>query len=180
MNFFAHRIRIKIEGFRTDKLIDKAMKAGIHMCGIKRISDMEIYCWVTPEGLRAIRKEARSLYRITVTEERGSVYRIRQFAAKPFKILCSALILALVISQSFFVKTIVVSGYRAIPEEELRECLEESGIREGTYIPSIDWEKAEKHIYQVFPQVTWLKLAYEGRKVFLDISGTGRARRSSR
>lgn len=170
MNFFAHRIRIKIEGFRTDKLIDKAMKAGIHMCGIKRISDMEIYCWVTPEGLRAIRKEARSLYRITVTEERGSVYRIRQFAAKPFKILCSALILALVISQSFFVKTIVVSGYRAIPEEELRECLEESGIREGTYIPSIDWEKAEKHIYQVFPQVTWLKLAYEGRKVFLDIS----------
>ena len=42
---------------------------------------------------------------------------------------CAVLILLLVISQSFFVKTIVVDGYKGIPETELLNCLAEAGIK---------------------------------------------------
>ena len=78
--------------------------------------------------------------------------------------------LALVISQSYFVKTIEVSGYKAIPETLLRECLSESGVSEGAYRPAIDWNAAENHVYETYPQITWLLLVYDGRIVFLNIS----------
>ena len=63
-----------------------------------------------------------------------------------------------------------MDGYKGIPETELLNCLAEAGIEEGSYIPGIDWSRAEDLIYDAFPQVTWVQLVYDGRKVFLNIS----------
>lgn len=170
MNFSAHRVRIKIEGFRIDKLLNKAMKHGLDLRSIEMISEIAAVCWITPDELKALRKMAKSLYKITELDRRGVEYRAAKFIKAPMKIIGAVLVAALVISQSFFVKTIEVSGYKGIPEAELLQCLEESGVKEWAYMPNIDWNEAESHIYDVFPQVTWVQLVYDGRKVFLNIS----------
>lgn len=174
MNFSAHRVEIKIEGFRIDRLLDKAMKGGLDLRSVRMISDIEARCWVTFCDLKKLRKRAGALYKITEVSHCGAEYRIKKFLKAPVKVIGVVLALALVISQSFFVKTIEVSGYKGIPETELLQCLAESGIKEGAYIPKIDWVEAESHIYDVFPQITWVQLVYEGRKIFLNISESGR------
>lgn len=166
-------MQIKIEGFRIDRLLDKAMKGGLDLRSIKMISQIEVLCWITPYDLKKLKKTAGALYKITEISHYGPEYRIKKFLKAPIKIIGAILILAIVISQSFFVKTIEVNGYKGIPETELRQCLAESGIKEGTYIPKIDWAEAESHIYDVFPQITWVQLVYEGRKIFLNISESG-------
>ena len=170
LNFSVHRVKIKIEGFRIDRLLDKAMKRGLDVRNIRIISPLQAVCWVTPQDLAELKKMAKALYKITEEEHRGPEYRVRKFIRTPLKVAGVVVVLALVISQSFFVKTIEVSGYKAIPETLLRECLSESGVSEGAYRPAIDWNAAENHVYETFPQITWLQLVYDGRKVFLNIS----------
>ena len=170
LNFSVHRVKIKIEGFRIDKLFNKALEKGLDLRNIRVISEMEAECWLTAYDLEILRKQAKALYRITVMSEKGAYYRLGRLKRTPMKIACAVLILLLVISQSFFVKTIVVDGYKGIPETELLNCLAEAGIEEGSYIPGIDWSRAEDLIYDAFPQVTWVQLVYDGRKVFLNIS----------
>lgn len=170
LNFSAHRVRIKIEGFRIDRLLDRAMKRGLDIRNIRIVSPIEAVCWTTPQDLEKLRKLAKSLYRITEEEQKGAKYKAKKFIKTPLKVAGVIVVLALVISQSFFVKTIEISGYKGIPETVLRQCLTESGIKEGAYRPDIDWKKAEAHIYDTFPQITWLQLAYDGRKVFLNIA----------
>lgn len=38
LNFSVHRVKIKIEGFRIDRLLDKAMKRGLDVRNIRIIS----------------------------------------------------------------------------------------------------------------------------------------------
>jgi len=170
LNFSVHRVKIKIEGFRIDRLLDKAMKNGLDIRNIRIVSPLQAVCWIADSDLARLKKLAKALYKITEEEHRGAEYRARKFIKAPVKVAGVIIVLALVISQSFFVKTIEVSGYKGIPETLLRQCLSESGVKEGAYRPAIDWKKAENHIYDTFPQITWIQLAYDGRKVFLNIA----------
>ena len=105
-----------------------------------------------------------------MVENIGLEYKIKSMLRKPIEIAFVLITVLAVISQSYFVKAIEIQGYRGIPETDIRHCLAEAGIEEGSFIPKINWREAERHIYDVFPEVTWLKLVYDGRKVFLNIS----------
>lgn len=155
------------------------MRQGLDIRNISRVSELEASCWITPEELAKLRKSAGALYRITVKENKGPGYEVQKLRKAPVKAVGILIVLVIVISRSFFVKTIEVNGYKAIPEMLLVQCLAESGVEEGAYRPKIDWRKAENHLYDTFPQVTWLKLAYDGRKVILNISETDRPTLSS-
>lgn len=170
LSFSAHRIKIRIEGFRTDRLLDKAIKKGLLLRDIRIISPLQVVCWTTKEDYRELKKLAGALYRLSIQEERGVGFRAGRFLRRPVAVAGVLLVLALVIGQSFFIRTIEISGYKAIPETLLRQCLSESGVEEGAFRPQIDWQAAKSHIYETFPQVTWLRLVYDGRKVFLDIA----------
>lgn len=163
-------MEITIEGFKINRLLNKIHAKHIRLGNISFISETKLRCNINYENLDAVKTLAGTLYRIDVINNMGFEYRIKGILKKPFEIGLVALALALVIGQSFFVKTIEIDGYRGIPESDIRHCLSESGIEEGSFIPKINWKEAERHIYDVFPEVSWLKLMYDGRKIFLNIS----------
>lgn len=170
LNFSVHRVKIKIEGFRADRLIDRAFHEKLDLRNIRIISDTETCCEITAFQLESLRRLAGAAFRITVISQRGAAYRLGKIASAPLKAAGILIIILLVITQSYFVKTIEVNGYKSIPETELRKCLADSGIEEGAFIPRIDWKQAEEDLYDAFPHITWVQLVYEGRKVYLNIS----------
>lgn len=87
LNFSAHRIKIKIEGFRIDRLLDKAMKKGLDLRNIRIISSLQAECWTTPDDLKELKRLAKSLYKITEEERQGSEYRLRTFMKAPIKVI---------------------------------------------------------------------------------------------
>lgn len=173
LNFSVHQVTIKIEGFRIDKLLDRGMKAGICFRNIKYDSPLAATLEITPYDLEKLKKISGALYRISVVKQKGIGFKLKNFLKQPLKVIGIIITCTLVISQSFFVKTIEVNGYKAIPETALRQALAEVGIEEGSYRPNINWKDAEEFLYDSFPQITWLKLVYDGRKVFLNIAETG-------
>ena len=174
LSFFSHRVQIKIEGYKLDRLLNKAMKGGLDIKSVQIRSDTELSCWVSPSDLKKIRKLARSLYKITVLRRNGPLPRMRRFFRSPAGVIGCVLACALVITQSLFVSAIQVNGYKGIPETELRKCLEEQGVYEGAYRPEIDWDRAEKALFDTFPEITWVQLVYSGRLVILNLSETNR------
>ena len=167
-------MKIRIEGLRIDRLADEALKAGLDVRGLRMKGALTAECTLTAADLKALRRMAGARYRITALERKGAGFAAKRFVKSPLSLAGLALIAFIVIAQSFFVRTVEISGYKSIPESELRRCLAESGVKEGAYLPKVDWEEAQRRVYDVFPQVTWARLVYDGRKVFLEIAEGGR------
>lgn len=168
-SFCSHRVKIRIEGFSIARLINKARDAGIIMKNITFTSDTEAEGWIAAADLKKMRALGRNNYRITAVSGGGPVSTVCSIIARPAT-LAGAVLAALIIAvQSMFVSTIKINGYKAIPEDSLRHCLEEAGIKEGAFRPQIDWEGARGALRETFPQLTWIQLVYDGRVVLLNV-----------
>ncbi len=172
LSFYGHSAKIRIEGFRTDRLIDKAARKGITLRELRLISDTELEAVIAASELADLKKLARSAYRVSVVSESGLKARTRALCKGPLMSLGLLLTALVIIMRAVLVSSIIVDGYVAIPEQELRQCLYEAGIYEGAYRPSIEWEKARASLYETFPQISWSKLVYDGSVVYLDIAET--------
>ena len=173
LSFFSHRIKIRIEGLRLERLLDRALKEGLQLKQIRMRGSTELTCWVSRQDLVRLRHMAKSVYHITPVSEKGVFPSVHSFLRRPGMVVGCLLALMLVVGQVFFVETIQVRGYRSIPEEALLDCLEDHGIQEGAFRPEIDWDEARKAVYDSFPQITWVQLGYKGRLVVLNIAETG-------
>lgn len=168
-NFYSHRIKVRIEGFRTERLINQAAEAGIIMRDICIVSETELSGWIAASDIALLRRIAKSRYRITVCEGAGPGCRVRQTLKKPVTVTGAVLAAAIVTVQSFFIADIRIDGYKAIPEDSLRLCLEQAGVCEGAFRPQIDWDGARACLRETFPQLTWVQLVYDGRTVILNV-----------
>lgn len=180
LNFYRCRLQLRIEGFKADKLLNMAFRKGIFMRRICVLSETEITVWIAAGDLKKLKKLAKSLYKITVLQEKGPECGLKKIRRQPFVLLGIALAAAVIFARSLLISTVIVDGYKAIPEESLRKCLSESGIYEGAWRPDIEWEKARKTLYDTFPEITWVKLVYDGTAVYLDIAETDDLRDTSR
>lgn len=180
LNFYRCRLQLRIEGFKADKLLNMAFRKGIFMRRICVLSETEITVWIAAGDLKKLKKLAKSLYKITVLQEKGPECGVKKIRRQPFVLLGIALAAAVIFTRSLLISTVIVDGYKAIPEESLRKCLSESGIYEGAWRPDIEWEKARKTLYDTFPEITWVKLVYDGAAVYLDIAETDDLRDTSR
>ncbi len=172
LNFYSRRLRVRIEGFQLDRLVDKAVRKGILMRDIRVLSETEAEARISRKNLKTLKKLAGATYHITVLEESGPGFELQKLKRRKTAVAGVVLAAAIVIIQSLFIASVQVSGYRSIPETKLRQCLAESGIEEGVYRPDIQWDKAEENLYERFPQLVWVQLAYHGRDVILRIAET--------
>ncbi len=172
-SFYRQRLKVKIEGFGIGRLVNMAHSAGITMKNLRIISDTEAEGWIAASDLTELRSLARSRYRIIVLERQGAEHRVRQAVRRPATLAGVLIASAIVAAQSLFVASVKIDGYRAIPEDSLRLCLEEAGICVGAFRPSIDWEGARAALRETFPQLTWMQLVYDGRMVILNVAESG-------
>ncbi len=170
LNFYRRRLLVSIEGFRIERLVQKAFERGIAIRSLRIVSETRAEGWIAGADLKELRKMAKSLYHIKVIDGRGPEQKIRQAAAKPTAVIGTILAAAIVIVQSLFISEIRIDGYRAIPETELRKCLAEAGVSPGVFRPAVDWQKAEAALDKTFPQLSWIQLVYDGRVVYLNVS----------
>lgn len=169
-NFYRRRMLVRIEGFRIERLLQKAFENGIVIRSLRIISDTRAEGWIAGDELKKLRKLAKSLYRVSVIEDLGPEQKIRQAVKRPTAVIGTIIAAAIITVQSLFITTVKIDGYRSIPESELARCLEESGIHAGVFRPSVDWDGAKENLRRTFPQLSWVQLVYDGRVVYLNVA----------
>ena len=170
LSFYRHRLLVRVEGFRIERLVQKAFEKGIVIRSFRMVSDTCAEGWIAADDLKNLRKLAKSLYSISIVKRCGPEQKIRQAAGRPVAVAGTVLAAAIVMVQSLFISEVRIDGYRAIPEDELRRCLEEAGVCPGVFRPSVDWQKAEEALESTFPQLSWVQLVYDGRVIYLNVS----------
>ena len=66
LNFYRYRLLVRIEGFRIERLMQKAFERGITIRSLRVLSDTCAEGWIAADDLKALRKLAKSIYHIKV------------------------------------------------------------------------------------------------------------------
>lgn len=168
-NFIRHRVRIKLEGFKPERLISQAMAKGVTFRQIVYKDETEVFFTVSRADLRSLKKLAGSKYRITKVGEGGMVPAIHRLRTSKMLLAGVALFALVFFSQTLFVREINIVGCETITETAIRQTLEEEGLYEGAY-KNFDCDAIERRLFQEYDRIVWTRVAYEGNYVEVQIS----------
>lgn len=168
-NFIRHWVRIRLEGFKPEKLISSAVAKGINLKEICYKDETEVYLTAAKGQLGALRKLAGSKYRLTVISQGGVIPSCRSVWKNKMAIAGLCVFLLVFFAQTLFVREINVVGCRTITETSIRQTLAEEGLYEGA-LKKFDADRIERRLFQDYETIVWARVAYEGNYVEVQIS----------
>ncbi len=130
---------------------------------------MESTAFIKEEDYENLKKAAGNSYRFTVLKEGGTVPFLNKLKAGKLSVAGAFIMGALIFYQGLFVAEIQVNGYKSIPEEELRQTLEVSGLYEGAKKMK-DYSIVKAALYENHDKITWVSIYEKGRLVKVTIA----------
>lgn len=168
-NFIRHWVRVKLEGYRPERLLSQALSRGITLRRISYRDDTEVEFSVSADGFREMKKMAKSKYKLTAVREGGAVPAAGRLKKSKMLFAGLAIFALFFVSQTFFVREINIIGCESIPEDSIRESLRAEGLYEGA-LKNFDCDAVEKKLFDDFENIVWARVAYEGNYVEVQIS----------
>lgn len=168
-NFTRHWVRVRIDGFRPERLISQLAGQGIPMRNIRHKDETEVYLTLPAGGYKKLKKLTKSKYKLTVIEEGGSRPVLQNLRRNKLLAAGVLVFMAVFLLQSSIIKEIQVIGCETIPEDELRAVLKEEGLYEGCR-KNFDCDEIEIRLFQEYESIVWAKVSYQGSYVQVEIS----------
>lgn len=168
-NFIRHWVRIRLEGFRPERIISQALERGISIRQINYKDETEVTMTVAEEDFREMKKIAKSKYKFTIIDEGGARPIAKKIKAGKMMIAGMAIFLLFFCAQTLFVREVNIIGCKSITESSIRACLKEEGLYEGS-LKKFDCDAIERRLFKEFDNIVWAKVAYEGNYVEVRIS----------
>lgn len=167
-NFSKHYLEIEVEGFKLNDFLSECMKKQIPLREVKYVSDLCLKMQIRKSDLHDVKCIGKNRYKVTVRKEEGYARKIDLIFASKTRALGMALFAFIIYFQSLFVSEIRIDGYERIPENEIRRCLAEAGLREGVK-NDLDFEELRLHLYRNLENVVFVGIHAEGCLVLVDI-----------
>lgn len=168
-NFIRHRVRIRIDGYRPERLLNKALEQNLPFRDVSYHDETELYCTMSMTDYRKLKKLAGHGYRLTIIKEGGTSPSLRNLRMNKLMLCGMALFILFYLVQFSMVREISVLGCETIPEDELRILLEEEGLYEGC-IKTFDCDGIERRLFDTYEQIVWARVAYQGSFVQVEIA----------
>ena len=168
-NFTRHWVRVRIDGFRPERLISHMAEQGIPIRDIRYKDETEVYLTLTPDGYKKLKKLAKSKYKLTVIKEGGRRPALQGLKKNKLLVVGVIVFIAFYFVQVSFVQEIRVIGCETIPEDSLRQVLKEEGLYEGCR-KTFDCDEIEIRLFQEYESIVWAKVSYQGSYVQVEIS----------
>lgn len=167
--FLRHHKKIKIEGTDQSKIINKCINNNILLKDFTWQDPLESTAFIKDEDYENLKKASGNSYRFTVLKEGGAVPFLKKLKAGKLSVAGAFLMGALIFYQGLFVAEIQVSGYKAIPEEDLRQTMEQAGLYEGARKMK-DYSLVKADLYKNHDKITWVSIYEKGRLVKVSIA----------
>lgn len=169
LNFTNHYLKIKIEGYKLDRIITYGIDKNLLMRQVKYIDDTTIVMEISHNDYLKLKKIIKSKFKVTILEEKGIKFKAKEILKHKITIVGILIFAIILVAQNMFVTEINIMGYKKIPEEDIRQVLRQSGLYEGCY-KKFDCTELERILYDEFDNIAWAKVAYEGRYVEVAIT----------
>lgn len=173
-SFIRHWVRIRVDGFKPERLLSQAMERHIGLKQIHVQDETRIFLTVAGDDLPLLKKLARSKYKITAVRNGGMVPAVLRIRQGKLRAVGIGIFLLFFVSQALFVREINVIGCKSITETEIRASLAEANLYEGAR-KRFDCEAIEKKLFREFDDIVWARVAYEGNYVEVRIAESKQA-----
>ena len=129
----------------------------------------EVY--LLAKDYKRLRAAARtSGVRMRVMEKHGLPFFIRRYRFRPGMAVGLGMFIGIICFLSLFVWNIEVTGNTTIATEDILAAMENSGIRPGVRISSIDANNAPQQIILNMPEISWMSLNIQGTNLIAEVS----------
>ena len=166
-------IRIRIEGYSVEKLINVCLKNKIFFWNIKREKSTIIYTNIGVKEFKDLIQIARQTgCRVKILNKKGMPFLLNKYKKRKiiFFFLLILIILLMVLSQ--FIWNIKIVGNEEISTTEIAAVLEEKGIKIGVLKNNIDKQKVINEIRLERNDIAWIGIDIQGTNITVEIVET--------
>ncbi len=167
-NVVTGSVEVEIKGRDAEKYISSALRKGIKIGHIKRVSNDTLKARLSYYDYIRFKKVADSC-EIRTIKKSGACYQVSK---TPLRIgIISAVVMMIIASviMSSFLLDITVKGTETIPEHEILEYLYDNGIGKLTYRYAVDIENTENLLYNRFKEIDLVNVYFKGSRLMIDI-----------
>ena len=163
-------VRVEIEGFFIERLINLCIKKSILLWNSKRKKATLLYTNVSISDFRKIAKFAKETgCKIRIKDKKGLPFIFHKYKKRKIFFILLGVIFIGIITLSNFIWNIDVVGNGNIPKEEILSILNENEIKIGNLKSKIDTKKVINDIRLKRDDISWVGIEIKGTNVIVKV-----------
>ena len=169
-NFYKGYVNIKVCGNQTERFLNLAVKSGIYIWNLKRISDKEITLSVSVKGFKKLRKAAfETGSKIKILDKKGFNRYVVRLKKKKILLYGSLIGFVLIFILSSFVLDIEIVGNVSVSDLEIYQKLSEINLQKFSLRSNIDSERISLKLINDFDTISWVGVKESGTKLIIEV-----------
>ena len=166
-------IRIRIEGYSVEKLINIAIKKKVFFWNVKREKTTIIYTNIGVKEFKDLIQIAKETNcRVKILDKKGIPFILNKYKKRKIIIFFLLFFIILLMALSQFIWNIKIEGNEKISTEEISSILENKGIKIGILKNSIDKQKIINEIRLERNDIAWIGIEEQGTNITIKIVET--------
>lgn len=162
-------LKITIKGNYVERFLNMCRAHHIFIWKIEA-NEHDFSCCIFPKDFSLMIPFAKKTgITIKVTEKKGFPFHINFLKKKIIFLSCIITCLIMLQIVTNYVWAIEFIGNQQISSDELKDFIEQENIHYGMKKANIDCEAEEKHLREMFKQITWTSVYFQGTKLFIEI-----------
>ena len=171
LNFICGYLTISIEGFFTERFINKCISKKILLWNIKRKKSTLVYCNISIKNFKRIKEVAKkSNCRIKIEDRKGLPFIFKRYKKRKIFLIIIAIIFGLIIFSSKYIWNIEIQGIEKINKQEIIEELNKEGLEIGKAKRKIDRKKVINNIRLKRNDISWIEINLKGTNAIVSIA----------
>lgn len=164
IQFFYGYVRMRIEGPYAERFLNRCIEHEITIWHIKRIAPERIICYITLADVQRVKPLLKMTNcKVTFIERKGLPFWLKRMKKRLGFSLGIVSFIAILLLLSNIVWNVEIEGASPKVEYELRQAIEEIGIKRGKLLfqlPSV--ENIQKQVSDKIADATWIGVKLNG------------------
>ncbi len=169
--FFPGFVRVEITGKYVELFLNRCIENNIHIWKVKRIDHNTISCYFSLRDRQNIRKLLRRTgCKLSFKERRGLPFILKKLKSRKGIVAGLTFCLFVILMCSNMIWSIKINGASPELEHQVRQALQQEGIRKGKLIFFLPSEQAiQQSITEQTEDVTWIGVKRLGTQYSFEI-----------
>ena len=170
LNYILGYLRIEVEGYFIEKLINLSSNKSILLWNSKREKSTLLYTNISIKDYRKIVKIAKKTKcRVKIKEKKGLPFIFNKYRKRKIFFLSLCLIVVGIVILSNFIWNIELTGNTNISKEELIAVLEQEGLKVGTAKNKINTKEIVSKVRLDRNDLAWIGIELKGTNALVKV-----------
>lgn len=160
--------QVEICGVFPESVLNTCAQNGVELWGLESVDAYTLRVFVHERELSSLRGAAgRCMCDLKVLSLRGGSKNRRLLLRRKGLIAAALLTAALLTLSSFFIWEIDVTGCGTLTEGQVLRALEDCGVGQGTFWPSVSADLVRSRVLTALPELAWMTVNVSGSRAMV-------------